>query len=359
MMMQAIQRQCLEKQYIIALSKEMAPVDPEQLERCMMAFELLGRLADAKIPFVFKGGTAVLLRVADIKRLSVDVDIASTWDRKRFEGKLDDVARRPPFLWWEERERRSPRLPRKRHYYCYYRSVVSGEENHVIVDVLEEDGEALYPVIEPVPLQMPFFQSDHPISIPTPTAEGLLGDKLTVFAPTTVGLPYDADSPIDLIKQLFDIGHLFDVAQDFPSIAESYHRVFAAENRYRGNAFTEARALDDLYGTTLTLSGYDLTKNIDLGNANLLMKGIRNLSPLLVRGDFTLAHAKVAAGKAALLSRMILNDRSDVHLHDIRFHSEIVNTLADQTIDRPLEFLNKLKGTNPEAFHYWKRVQII
>ena len=116
MMMQAIQRQCLDMQYILALAEEMAPVEPEQLERCMMAFELLGRLADAKIPFVFKGGTAVLMRVGDIKRLSVDVDIASTWDRKRFEDRLGDIARRPPFIRWKERKRRSSPLPRKRHY---------------------------------------------------------------------------------------------------------------------------------------------------------------------------------------------------------------------------------------------------
>jgi hypothetical protein len=58
-----------------------------------------------------------------------------------------------------------------------------------------------------------------------PTIESLLGDKLTAFAPTTVGvqLRTDEGQPGELMqvaKQLFDIGTLFEAATNF---AEAYH----------------------------------------------------------------------------------------------------------------------------------------
>ena len=47
-------------------------VDPILVERLTYGFELLGHLASAKIDFVFKGGTALLLVLPEIKRLSID-----------------------------------------------------------------------------------------------------------------------------------------------------------------------------------------------------------------------------------------------------------------------------------------------
>jgi len=47
--MQTIDRQCLTKSWILGKAAELAPVEPVQLERCILAFELLGRIADAEI----------------------------------------------------------------------------------------------------------------------------------------------------------------------------------------------------------------------------------------------------------------------------------------------------------------------
>lgn len=333
---------------------ELAPVDPVQLEKCILAFELLGRLADDGISFVFKGGTAVMRRLGVIRRLSVDVDIYCLMEKTRFEAKLADIGRRAPFHRWEQRHRRQPPLPRKRHYYFYYASDLSGKEDHVILDVVEEEN--LYPVVDNLLVEMPFFIPDHQIEVPVPSVEGLLGDKLTAFAPTTVGLPYDPDSPVDIIKQLFDIGQLFDAAADTASVCDAYAQVFAAENGYRGNPYTMEKALDDTYRAALTLSSIDLTRNIDIDNANQLRAGVKNIQPLLVQARFDLPAAKAAAGKAALLSRIILRNRRDLDLRRLRFTPDTVEDLKATTIPRPLEFLTKLRGANDEAFHYWHTI---
>ncbi|MBK7097825.1 MAG: hypothetical protein IPH58_05105 [Sphingobacteriales bacterium] len=44
-----------------------------------------------------------------------------------------------------------------------------------------------------------------------------MGDKLTAFAPNTTGIPYfkkDDSMSMEIIKQLYDIGNLFDAVTD-------------------------------------------------------------------------------------------------------------------------------------------------
>ena len=82
--------------------------------------------------------------------------------------------------------------------------------------------------------------------------------------------------------------------------------------------------------------------------------------PLLGGGcRFTLQEAKVAAAKAALLSRLILHNRQDLRLRDLHFDPADTERLKTATISRPLEYLNKLKGANNEAFHYWHMIQTL
>ena len=38
----------------------------------------------------------------------------------------------------------------------------------------------------------------------------ILGDKLTAFAPYTIGIPFGVDKELEIIKQLNDIACLFD-----------------------------------------------------------------------------------------------------------------------------------------------------
>ena len=355
--MQTIERKCLARRWILAKAAQLAPVEPIQLERCILAFELLGRIADSGIPFIFKGGTAVLLRLKQLRRLSVDVDISSRCQADKLERTLTEIGRRPPFLGCEERQRRQPPLPKKRHFYFRFKSAITGEDGDVIADVLEEDD--LYPVVEKVPVKMPFFNPDHRVLVRVPTVEGLLGDKLTAFAPTTVGLPYDAESPVDIIKQLFDIGQLFDGAGDLATVCDTYGRVFAAENHYRGDKFTAHAALDDTYEAALLLCSYDIAKITKAANAALLVAGVKNLRPLLVQSTFNMPEAKAAAAKAALLSRIVKQDRRSQNLDSLRFNPTSTTRLQSATLKNPYQFLTKLRGTTDEAFHYWHTIQSV
>jgi hypothetical protein len=62
----------------------------------------------------------------------------------------------------------------------------------------------------------------------------ILGDKLTAFGPHTTGGLYGISKELEIIKQLYDIGALFDRVENFGEVKETYQNVVATETKYRG-----------------------------------------------------------------------------------------------------------------------------
>jgi predicted nucleotidyltransferase component of viral defense system len=56
-------------------AKNLGGCNQDILERSLYALTLLGRLVDSGLPFIFKGGTSLILHLPQIRRLSIDVDI--------------------------------------------------------------------------------------------------------------------------------------------------------------------------------------------------------------------------------------------------------------------------------------------
>jgi hypothetical protein len=56
------------------------------IERCIHVFYLLGKLSKKGPPFVFNGGTSLMLLFSDPKRFSVDIDIVMD---SSFFGKIE------------------------------------------------------------------------------------------------------------------------------------------------------------------------------------------------------------------------------------------------------------------------------
>lgn len=51
-----IDNKCFQRTWIESLREKYSLADPTLLEKTIYAFELLGRLAEQKIEFIFKGG---------------------------------------------------------------------------------------------------------------------------------------------------------------------------------------------------------------------------------------------------------------------------------------------------------------
>ena len=66
---------------------------------------------------------------------------------------------------------------------------------------------------------------DAPLNVNVPNLEDILGDKLTAFAPNTTGIPYfkkEDSMSMEIIKQLYDIGNLFDVVNELSVIRTTF-----------------------------------------------------------------------------------------------------------------------------------------
>jgi predicted nucleotidyltransferase component of viral defense system len=178
-----IAKESFAKTWIEKQRKQYPKADPQLIERQIYAFELVGLLAKSGKPFVFKGGTSLLLLLPTTHRLSIDIDIVGTFS-------VEDLAaltKSSVFQRVEENERSKTSIPKK-HFKFYYTSAIDERETYVLLDVLySEHG---YPRTQSLPLKSQFFNADEQIKVEVPTIDGILGDKLTAFAPNTTGVPF-------------------------------------------------------------------------------------------------------------------------------------------------------------------------
>jgi hypothetical protein len=107
------------------------------------------------------------------------------------------------------------------------------------------------------------------LQVNVPSLEDILGDKFTAFAPNTTGIPYfkkEDSMSMEIIKQLYDIGNLFDVAQDLDIIKTTFYQFAKTEIAYRNSEeITESDVLEDIYQTALSIvsRGTDGNGNFD------------------------------------------------------------------------------------------------
>ena len=167
----------------------------------------------------------MLLVLGTPKRFSIDIDIVVNPD-EGLEAAFQSVIHQGVFHRFEE-DGRASAIP-KRHYKFFYTSEVEGRESSILLDVLFEEDP--YLVYQRVPLETEFVILDgEPSLIKCPVQECLLGDKLTAFAPNSTGILYDKHKELEIIKQLYDIGLLFNVVTDVGLIGKSFHTVASKE----------------------------------------------------------------------------------------------------------------------------------
>lgn len=327
--------------------------DPNLVEKVNRAFLLLEGLGKQEFPFIFKGGTALMLHFDSTKRLSIDIDIMLTDEQSDMEEILDEVVTKQGFNRWELQERQAGSTIQKEHYKLYYEPLYKThkKEEQVLLDILIE--ETPYTEMVRLPIQSRFVpQSGSPVEVTVPTVEDLLGDKLTAFAPNTTGIPYfrgtDSKS-MEIIKQLFDIGNLFDKAEKLNILQSTFQKLADIELTYRDQKkCTINDVLEDIHQTSLSIA----TRGND-GNGNFeeLQSGIQRVKDFIFSENYHLEKAITDASKAAYLSAIIGKDVSIINKYDNP--DQIKNWIIEQPFNTKL---NKFKKSNPEAFFYWHKI---
>ena len=286
---------------------------------------------------------------------SIDIDIVCNADNEQIDEIVESLSRQPPFLRQEEDDRGARGLPERRHFKFFYTSAVTGREDNVLLDVVQEADCRLECVEKPVETE--FIQVDHRTTVRIPTVDALLGDKLTAFAPHTLGVPFFTHSgncmTIQVVKQLYDIGELFNEVQDLAAVKQAYEESYRLESVYREGNYTMQQTLDDTKHVALQLccNGFRYIHRNDEIIANI-QDGANRLRDHLTEGRFRMTQeAKITAAKAYLLASYLEGSvglTADQLSFDLSEQEEFiqVTNISDPSC------LNRLKPILPEAFYY-------
>ena len=132
-----LKRENYTSEHIDALRKQTG-ADPSILERTVFAFGLLEALCRVKMPFIFKGGTSLLILLDEPRRLSTDIDIIVV-PGTDVDSFIQQAGQIFPFRDVKENIRKGNNGIEKRHFSFLFNSPRQGKEFSILLDVVFED----------------------------------------------------------------------------------------------------------------------------------------------------------------------------------------------------------------------------
>ncbi len=340
-----ISPECFKLDWVVSIRDNFPKTDPAIIEKTIYAFELLGLLIENKIDFIFKGGTSMLLHIDPPRRLSIDIDIVSDVS----ENQLRDIINDTVFQRYEFNRRIAGNIPKSHHKFYYY-SQVNQREDYVLLDVVNSSNP--YSKIIKSKVQTDFFIPDEEIFVKIPTLDCLLGDKLTAFAPNTIGVPYNKNKSMSIIKQLIDVDDLFMNLKMPADLLQSYQQVFEIENRFRDDQYTLGNVLSDTIDTCYLISQIDLRKSIQNKKTEEIRAGIRQIASHLLINRYSLPDAKLSAARIAYLATIIKYQEDNRDAYFQLFQQNSITGNESIELEKYL-ILNRIRNALPEAFYYW------
>ncbi len=338
--------------------KEHKRIDKAILEKMIYALHLLERIKANGLEFTFKGGTSLVLLLEEGNRFSIDIDIICNTDRETLETILNKVIDSSNFKSFELDEHRSYKggVP-KAHYSFAFDSATKGKySGTVLLDVLIED--SIYPELTERPVHTKWIETENETKIIIPTIDSITGDKLTAFAPNTVGIPYfkgkdQQPFSMEICKQLFDLGKLFERIENMEIVAKSFEAFATQEIEYRkteASDLSTEKVLQDTIDTCAILAKKGKGSADEKQKFTELQKGIRAFGTgFLMNGNFRIDDAVPAAARIAYLSvKLLYNDLSPIEYYE----GQDIKVWNIENQD--WNFLNRLKKQpDKSGFYYW------
>lgn len=319
--------------------------DPILIERTIYAFGLLEAITRAGMPFIFKGGTCLMLLLEHPQRLSTDIDIIVEPGTK-VEEYIEEASKIFPFVRYEEQTRVGKNNITKRHFKFTYDSPVNGKELYILLDVVYENSH--YERIVEREIRNEFLLVEPEIlKVKVPSVECILGDKLTAFAPHTTGIPLGAHKDMEIMKQLYDVSTLVDELKDFNEVKNTYLKVVQAEIAYRGIEASPEMCLQDTFEASLCIASRGKYKSEDYP---LYVAGIRDLRGHIYSENYSPELAVGRAVKAAYIAICVMLDEPFEFIGD---YMDYINKKFTQPELMCVKYLRKV---DPEAYAYMIKV---
>ena len=342
-----IAKDSLQPEWLQKVSAENRKADKILIEKVIRALLLLEGLVESGLPFIFKGGTAVMLLQKRPKRFSIDLDIIVPGEAD-FDALCPTLIEAKGFTRFEEQRRGASSSIEKRHYKFFYKPVhqTNLSEDNILLDILLEDSP--YQTIVPTDIDTPFTRQDGtPIQASLPGVGDILADKLTAFAPNTTGIPYRKggfSAAMEIIKQLYDIGNLFAEIRDVAGVTHTFKKIALTEMKYRDLSGDTGIVLKDIEQTALCLA---TRGKAGAGDFPALQNGVSQIKAYIFSESYHIEKAVAYAARAAYLAKLIETGETNL----VRFDN--AEQVSNWEIQAPLDTrLNRLKKTNPEAFFY-------
>lgn len=353
-----IKKECFTKEWIDHVSTALHYNDKNLIEKVIRALSLLEMLVKAGCPLTFKGGTSLMLIIGkSVHRLSIDIDVICPPGTN-----IEDYLKE--FIDFgfidlelvERKQRNDANIPKSHSKFFYkiaYRNDTEAQ-SYILLDVLYED--IHYSRTQQIAIDSPFISLDgEPLMVTVPSADDILGDKLTAFAPNTTGIPYyknDKSCSMEIAKQLYDIGRLFENVTDLQITSTAFHRIAQVELSYRFLGTDVGQVFNDIRQTALCISTRGKAGEGDFG---LIQDGIIRVKSFMYKQRYTIENAIVDSARAAYLATLI-----EKGITQIEPYSNNPADVKDMVIRPSLSNkLNKLKANSPEAFYYWAKTSEI
>lgn len=323
-------------------------------EKMIYAFTLLEQLALNKLSFIFKGGTSLALLMPELHRFSKDIDILMDKRPDNLERIFDNIVANSPFSRWEP----SPREPEfdvpKEHFKFYYSLSRPGrfDEEPILLDILY--GDSSYPAIQQIDLNHSLLQTEKPFTkVTLPTVEGMTGDKLTAFAPQSLGIPFGKNKSVEIMKQLFDLHQLLGYCARWKQVTQSFQHTSNTVARYYKKEITPDGVVDDILQTAFILG---MRGKVEKGYFQEMKQGIDGLNNYLMTRRFTMPNAITASARVA---RLALSIKLGIDYEPISLKSMDPKNLKKLNLKHPqYNALNKpLKKGYTEAWIEWIEIE--
>lgn len=322
--------------------------DPSLIEKTLYAFGLLEAITRVEMPFIFKGGTCLMLLLEYPQRLSTDIDIIVE-PGIDVEAYIERASKIFPFISFEEQVRVGKNNIEKRHFKFKYESPVNGKYFYILLDVVYEEN--YYERIVECEIKNELLLTElEGMKVRVPSIECILGDKLTAFAPHTVGIPLRVGKDMEVMKQMYDVSTLIDVFENFEEVKNTYNRIVQSEIGYRGIDVTSKECLLDTFEAALCI--------VARGKYNkdeypIYVSGIRELRGHIYLENYS---PEIAVGRAAKVAYMAICLMTDSPFERITDYTEYGDNKFSQ---QDLSNLKYLKKVNLEAYAYMIRVDMI
>ena len=337
-----ISKETFSLEHIKALEKE-SGAQLTIIERTMFALGLLEAISQTGLRFIFKGGSSLMLLLKEPKRFSTDIDIIVP-PGTNIDDYISKAGKIFPFFHVEENHRAKRNNIEKRHFKFLYISPISDTPVTVLLDVLFEENHYSSVVKKSLNNTLLITKGKN-IEVAVPGINCILGDKLTAFAPHTIGVSVNDKKELEIIKQMFDCATLLREITDFGEVRATYKQIAKVEISYRNlNIGFEDALLDSIKSAAAIIGRGSLYKSDDYKTYST---GIGAIGSHIFSKRYDMSMAGFDAAQVMYLAANILNDSNDFNLiYDFQIYNN------ERIQNKDFSSLNPIRKISLETYAY-------